>query len=270
MAAMAGESFWSWERSTAHYKAALIKIIAELFVLARIVPGEVPDTASQDIWNISLPRYAYRRALELLKPAESALRRLIIMGAHGKSFAPATAKDQPGKADAVGDTVSGQGGTLTDADSAPSDAPASEKSLRAPAFNIFDPLRQFTFRSFDSFEDYALWKAEQDANPLIIPPAGPRMAPVNALSLWRRIQAMHHAAENFDQYVTRYVRWRGQRKFKIAHQRPLKGRRPATLMRPGRAPGYIRKGKHEIHDLLRDVDNLAADSENPPKWRNSG
>jgi hypothetical protein len=260
---LAGESCWSWERSTAHYKAALIRIIAELFALARIVPGEVPDTASQDIWNISLPRYAYRLALELLKPAESALRRLIIMGAHGKSFVPGNVGDGN-----FGDTALN---SLSESPSLPGSAghELSAVSPKLPAFNIFDPLPQFTFRSFDSFEDYALWKAERDANPLIIPPAGLRMAPVNALSLWRRIQAMHHAVENFDQYVTRYVRWRGRRKFEIASQRPLKDRRPATLMCPGRAPGYIRKGKHEIHQLLRDVDNLAGDSENPPKWRNS-
>jgi hypothetical protein len=88
-AVMAGESYWSWERSTDHYKAVLIKIIAELFALARIVPGEVPHVASGSIWDLTLPRHAYRRALALLKPAESALRRLIIMGAHGKTFVPA-------------------------------------------------------------------------------------------------------------------------------------------------------------------------------------
>jgi hypothetical protein len=251
-----------FERHLARYTAALMTIIAELFKRARIVPGEVPDVASGEIWDISLPRYAYKRVLALLIPAESALRRLIVMGAFGKSFVPPLAKAAERRQ--FTSHPQGQQGSRN-ADGRVNCARSSQ-----PAFDMFDPVKTFTYRSFDSIEEFHLWKAQKDANPLVIPPADPRkrMDAVNALSLWRRIQGLNYAVENFDTYVWRYVRWRGRRKAELAAGRPLKGRRGKSLMRRSRPPGYIEKQGDEVHYLLRDVHSLAYDSE-LPKWENS-
>jgi hypothetical protein len=50
--------------------------------------------ASGSIWDITLPRYCWQKVLALLTPAESALRRLIIMAAHGKPIAPFVPEEQ--------------------------------------------------------------------------------------------------------------------------------------------------------------------------------
>jgi hypothetical protein len=76
---MSDEPCWSLEKCLVNYKGKLIVIVAELFRLARIVPGEVPDVASGSLWDITLPRYCWQKDLALLMPAESALRRLTIM-----------------------------------------------------------------------------------------------------------------------------------------------------------------------------------------------
>jgi hypothetical protein len=249
------------EASIALYKAKLMVILTQLFKLARIVPGEVHDP-KDDIWNISLPRYAWKKVLALLVPAESALRRLIVMGTFGKNFGDSLLNSS--KAVASKPTQSGELSKL-------SPKLLSPKTGRPPRFDMFDPRKTFTYLSFDTLEELQAWKAHKDANPLVIAPADPtkRMEPVKALSIWRRIQAMHHAMENFDGYVSRYGRWRAGRKAILAAGRPLHGKYATSLMRRSRPPGFVEKEGDDIHYLLRDVHLLAYDSE-LPKWENSG
>jgi hypothetical protein len=253
------------EVSIALYKAQLMVILTQLFKLARIVPGEVHDP-KDDIWNISLPRYAWKRVLELLVPAESALRRLIVMGTFGKSFEPGNFGDSLLNSSKIADTEPTQSEELSKL----SPKLLSPKTGRPPVFDMFDPRKTFSYLSFDTLEEFQAWKAHKDANPLVIAPADPakRMQPVKALSIWRRIQAMHHAMENFDDYVSRYGRWRAKRKAILAAGRPLRGKYATTLMRLSRPPGFVEKQGEEIHYLLRDVNALAYDSE-LPKWENS-
>jgi hypothetical protein len=281
---MTGEALWSMERCVANYKGKLIIIIAELFKLARIVPGEVPDVNSGGIWDISLPRYCWQKVLALLTPAESALRRLIIMAADGKTYVPETLELKPGKAkskDAAGNAAAvsgladapancGEGQTVSGEMAQAPSAAATPSSFRPPAFDMFDPLKKFGYCGFyDDDEWEALQAQKAAAGPLVIPEADPRkrMDPVNALSLWKRIQALHHAAENFGSYVTRYINWYARQRYQLKHNLKITGRKRLCLMRGGSIPGYVHKGKHEVHDLLLDVHNLAWDSLSPPKYR---
>jgi hypothetical protein len=261
------------EVSIALYKAKLMVILTQLFKLARIVPGEVHDP-KDDIWNISLPRYAWKTVMALLIPAESALRRLIVMGTFGKSFEPEPAEARHERAHAKDaadvDANPTQAGAQTLADRNEVPGAGASRSPRPPLFDMFDPLKTFSYISFDSIEEFHTWKAQKDANPLIVGPADPtkRMEPVGALSIWRRIHAMHHAMENFDDYVTRYGRWRAGRKAELKAKGFLNGKHATTLMRNSRPPGYVEKEGDDIHDILRDVHALAYDSE-LPKWENS-
>jgi hypothetical protein len=275
---MSGEALRSMEGCVVNYKAKLVLMIAELFKRARIAPGEVPDVASGEIWDISLPRYAYKYVLALLIPVESAMRRLIVMGAFGTSFVLDPLKAGSRQTHERKEAVAAEGAddapdSMTDAADASASASAhctSSAAPRPPVFDMFDPVKTFTYRSFDTIEEFDLWKAQKDANPLVIPPADPRkrMDAVKALSLWRRIQGLHHAMEHFDAYVSRYARWRGRRKAELAAGRALKGRYGKSLMRRSRPPGFVEKHGDEIHYLLRDVHTLAYDSE-LPKWENS-
>jgi hypothetical protein len=273
------------EKCVANYKAKLMVIIAELFRRARIVPGEVPNVNSGEIWDICLPRYAWHLVMDILQPAESALRRLIIMAAHGRTYMPETLELAPGKTrskDAAGNAAAvsgladapancGEGQTVSSGEMA--QAPSSTStpsSFHPPAFDMFDPLKKFGYCGFYDDDEWAALQAQKAAaGPLAIPEADPlkRMDPVNALSLWKRIQALHHAMESFDSYVTRYIRWKGLSRFQLKHNLKITGRKRLGLMRGGSVPGYVRKGKHDIHDVLRAVHILAWDSVSPPKYR---
>jgi hypothetical protein len=279
---MSDEPYWSMEKCVANYKSKLIIIIAELFRRARIVPGEVPNVSSGEIWDICLPRYAWRLVMDILQPAESALRRLIIMAAHGRTYVPETLELAPARTDGAaaagednfGDSLLNSPHTAAGSDEPPEgELGKLSPNLSAPAFDMFDPLKKFGYCGFyddDEWEALQAQKAaERAANPLIIPEADPlkRMDPVNALSLWKRIQALHHAMESFDSYVTRYIRWKGLSRFQLKHKLKITGRKRLGLMRGGSIPGYVRKGKHEVHDVLRDVHILAWDSVSPPKYR---
>jgi hypothetical protein len=278
---MSDEPCWSLEKCVVNYKAKLIVIIAELFRLARIVPGEVPDVASGSVWDITLPRYCWQKVLALLTPAESALRRLIIMAAHGKPIAPYVPEEQAAKTEvrevAGGELCEAMAQEIiigpAEAVSVPLDETAKDTaavSPRPPVFDMFDPMKKFGFCGFyDDDEWEALQAQKAAAGPLIIPKAdrSKRMDPVNALGLWKRIQALHHAAENFEACVARYISWYQRQRYQLKNNLKLTGRKRLGLMRGGYAPGYIRKGKHDIHGILRDVHNLAFECLSPLKDR---
>ena len=70
---------------------------------------------------------------------------------------------------------------------------------------MFDPMK--------SFEDH--WRPELDgAEPAKFPadlPEPLRLAPVGAISLWRRINALHGAVTNLKATTERYARWKARR-----------------------------------------------------------
>jgi hypothetical protein len=269
---MSVEPCWSLEKCVVNYKGKLLVIIAELFRLARIVPGEVPDVASGEIWDVSLPRYCWQKVLALLTPAESALRRLIIMAAHGKPIAPFVPDEQD-----FGEQDFGNFGDSL-LNSHPDCSPSSEAvrgelsklSPKFPKFDMFDPMKKFGYCGFyDDDEWEALQAKKAAAGPLIIPQAdrAKRMDPVNALGLWRRIQALHHAAQHFDGCVARYISWYQRQRYQLKNKLKVTGRKRLGLMRGGSIPGYIHKGEHEVHDLLGSVHILAWDCLSPSKYR---
>lgn len=61
-------------RAAEHYRLALLRVVAALFEMAGLAEDEAPAT---------LPRHLRNRLLRLLRPAESAARRLIVIAARG-------------------------------------------------------------------------------------------------------------------------------------------------------------------------------------------
>jgi hypothetical protein len=131
---------------------------------------------------------------------------------------------------------------------------------------MFDLMK--TFAKCHFFEDDAEWEAFQAeqaagraAHPLVVPKADrlKRMDPVNALGRWKRIQALHHAAENFDEYVLKYINWYACKRYQLKNNLNLTGRKRSGLMRGGSIPGYVEKGRHEVHGVLKSVHILARD-----------
>ena len=72
------DRIFDWAKAVERNRDILIRVVAQMFVMARIVPGELPASG---LLMTTLPSAVYRAVLLILRPAEAALRRLIIMAA---------------------------------------------------------------------------------------------------------------------------------------------------------------------------------------------
>jgi hypothetical protein len=236
-----------------HNRGKFIPIIALLFKLARIAPGERPELrpgARADAFMISLPLYVYAKVMELLVPAEAALRRLIIMVAHGLDFTPPAFRiPAPRK-----DIAAPEGGS-----GAP--APAAAPLVPAiPAFQMFDPIK--------TFEDYYRAEITGIARPFpgAFPPARAESEPVSAISLWRRIHALSGAFNDLPGMAKLYLTWKARSRHQRKHNLPSRPKR-VCILRPLYLRGFARRPKTDVHELLRECNIWAQEILNPPPWR---
>ena len=230
-----------WAKVTELNRAALLRIVMALFTLARIVPGERPELdpdAQTDPFMTTLPRYVWRMAMLILEPAEAAMRRLIIIAAQAYGL---KSKPKPSRP-------------------APVIIPGNGAAPRLPAFNMFDPRK-----TFEDFWRPELQGFEPDKFPAELPDPQ-RFAPVGAICLWRRINALHGAVTNLKASAQRYASWKARHQFAMANNLPLRPQR-SSLMRPGRAPGWRKEAKHEIQGVLRECHNLAVEILSPMRQR---
>jgi hypothetical protein len=72
-----------WTLAIARNRDALLRIVAGLYVLAGLTGGQIADV---------LPRAIYHAILRVLRPAESAVRRLIMIAARGLVLVPRAAR----------------------------------------------------------------------------------------------------------------------------------------------------------------------------------
>jgi hypothetical protein len=224
----------------------LIGIVATIFRMLRIEGDDAPER---------LPRRLHRAALRLLRPAESAARRLIVMAARGLAVdaAPA-ARPRPA------------GGVARTARAAP--APGGRRVFRR-TFQLHDPRKSFKERRRrrpgPRIMPYVallgpdphlvpLWSACQPvADPVPEPPPPPEDdGSIDASPLCRRLQALKAALDDVPRQARRLVRWQASR------ERQQKRRFIfATPMRPGLPPGYRRKPVHEVDHVLIECHALA-------------
>jgi hypothetical protein len=228
-----------WAGFAEHNRANLMRIVMELFVLARIAPGERPErdpAAASNPLMTTLPRYVYRAVMLILEPAEAAMRRLLIIAAQGLVL-----KAVPPRSAPIGIIAS-----------------KGDACAHMPSFNMFDPTKSF----------WDFWRTEMEgyvARPFPAElPEPQRFAPVNAVSMWRRINALHDAISDLPKAVRRFARWKARRNLAIKENRPIRPQR-LSPMRPGYAPGYRKKRLHEVDDILRECHGLAQEILTPPK-----
>lgn len=233
-------------------RGKLLAIIAQLFALARIKPGERPELdaeARTDVRMVSLPLYVCRKVMDLLVPAEAALRRLIIMAAHGLDFTPPSFRSP----------------ALGKSGARPEPEPAGPRARKAhprkpPAFQMFDPLKPFE----------AYYRAEitgvERPFPDAFAPARGQCEPVNAVSLWRRINALSEALGTLPHMARRYLVWRARRDHARSNNLPLRPRRICTLL-PRHPRGYQRNPVTDVHAVLKECNIFAWEILDPPPWR---
>ena len=223
-----------WDLAIKRNSKALKAIIEVLFALLGL---DGTDVASR------IPRSLHSAVLGVLRPAESAVRRLIVIAARSVEVKLAPSRPMPaGK-------IIGKGGG---------------NSL--PSFQLFDPRKRVTplrhrksTRLVPRIHFFgpdprvaALFPAPR---PVIEPPPPPD-GRVNATCLHRRLQALKAALENLPRQAKRLVRWQQRRK---ASPWP----KPTLPLRPGHPPGYRRKPIHEVDEVLTECDTLAWEAMKP-------
>ena len=199
-------------------RKALLTIIVALMASLGLVGGGRLTT---------LPFFLYHRALRILRPAESALRRLIMILAHEMKLRGF--KLRAARRDGLAEFL---------VFSRPN--PRGEPAL--PSFNLIDPLKIFGREAPDMDGFYS--GENSDA---------PDMSPVPAASLALRILALKNALENLPRQAKRLARWYEQRDLAYAQNLPHR----YSPMRPGPAPASCRRNRDEIDEVLLECHLLA-------------
>ena len=224
-----------WARAIERNSEALKGIVAELFAMLGLVGSAT---------RLRIPQPLHRAVLRVLWPAESAMRRLIVIAARGLVVKLAPSRPMPKG------SIIGKGGSSH------------------PSFQLFDPRKRFAelrqpgrrparnpprIHFFGSDPRVAaLWAAPMPAADPAPPPDGL----VNAARLSRRLQALKFAIEDLPRQARRLARWRVRRE----KAKTPKFRSP---LRPGHPPGYRRKPVHEVDEVLIECHGLACDAMKP-------
>ena len=222
-----------WARAIERNSEALTGIVEALFAMLGLA-GEA--TVSR------IPPPLHRAVLAVLRPAEAAVRRLVVIAAQGLVVKVAPSRPMPSG-------PIGQGG-----------------GSRRPSFQLFDPRKNFAAPHRRAFARIAprihlfgsdprvaaLWAAR----PPAADPAPPPDGLVNAQHLSRRLQALKLALEDLPRQARRLARWRLRRE--TAPSPKFK-----SPLRPGHPPGHRRKPVHEVDEVLIECHGLARDAMRP-------
>ena len=220
----------NWEHAIKRNSEVLAGIVETLFVMLGLV-GEA--TVSRISWP------AYRAVLRVLRPAESCLRRLIVVAARGLVIAPVASRPKTARA-----------------------IKPSKRGISRPSFQLFDPQPRIVFprRRNPKRAVPRIHFFNTDGEFITIgPPIRPARAParaksadgmVNAARVIRRLEALESALADLPRQAKRLVRWR---------MREEKSENPSfkTPLRPGRPPGSRRRAVHLVDELLDECQWLA-------------
>ena len=211
-----------WDRAIQRNSEALKTIVAALFAMLGDATVE------------RLPRELYRAVLGILRPAESALRRLIVIAARGMIAKPTPARPMP-----KGLVIRSTGSRLS--------------------FQLFDRRKRFTFQRKRRSGPRVLPRIHFfDPGGTLIqsaPPPPPAPPPddgtVQARRLLLRLHAFKRALEDLPREARRLVRLRARRE-------KMRGVFFASPLRPGRPPGYRKIPLHDVHRVLADCHGLVS------------
>ena len=222
-----------WARAIERNSEALKGIVEVLFAMLGLAGT---DTVGR------IPQPLHCAVLRLLRPAESALRRLIVIAARGLVVKAAPSRSMPAG------PIIGKGGNSR------------------PPFQLFDPRKNFALTHRRTFARIAprihffgndprvaaLFPAPRPAAELPPPPDGL----VSAARLARRLLALKSALDDLPRQAKRLVRWQQRRKAAPSHKF-------LSPLRPGHPPGYRRKPVHEVDEVLIECHGLACDAMRP-------
>jgi hypothetical protein len=219
---------------------------------------------------LTLPRNLHRAIAKLLRPAEAAVRRLIIVAARGLVITLPPARPRKPQPKPMEPLLRGFGIAVTlsreDLRRAAAARRAAEIRAARPkkfCLPLFDPLRPWSVRPWPAAADGA-----SSGMPFRRLPAND---PLDATRIALRLQALVAALDDLPGQARRFALWRARAAEAIAKdaQRrdagivPFKRTgKPARFQRiwplkPGRPPGWRPKSTHEVQDVLEVVHGLA-------------
>jgi hypothetical protein len=218
---------FDWDGAVKRNSEALSGIIAALFAMLGL-DGEA--TVSR------IPKPLHRAVLLVLRPAESAVRRLIIVASRGLVVKVSPSRPMP-----KGTIIRKGGGS------------------RLPAFQLYDTRKYFAelhphrVKYAKNPPHVHFWPFDTLQPP---PPAPVSDGLVNAERLGRRLLALKSALDDLPRQSRRMARWRVRRE---AMKSPL-FRSP---LRPGHAPGRRKRHIHPIDEILDNCHWLAWEALKP-------
>lgn len=221
----------------------------------------------------TLPRHLHRAILRLLRPAESAVRRLVIVMARGLVVTLAPPRPRKSAPAPTFLSISGGTGILMPRGSMPGARPGP----RMLALPLLDPLRPFRPRPRRPAPNgIPRISLPGVTAPFPVVPRRPPASddPLNATRLALRLQALGAALDDLPGQARRFARWRAARaasrdavgaqskKHDAAGAQGRKQRARRTWpLRPGRPPGQhpASQRTHEVYEILHDLHGLAFD-----------
>ncbi len=221
-----GGLIMDWARAIERNSIALRSIVDGLFAMLGLA-GEVAVEA--------LPEGIYRAVLRVLGPAESAVRRLVVIAARGLVVKPGPSRPMPKL------PIGGPGGTR-------------------PGFRLFDPVRGFA-------------PDHERTTPMVLPrihifghdprvaalwaarpaPIQPSNEHAKGQRLIMRLKGLKLALDDLPRQARRLARWRMKRE-------GLHGQTFKSPLRPGPPPGHRRNKVHDVDFILAECHGLARDA----------
>jgi hypothetical protein len=217
-----------WDRAIERNSEALKAIVAGLIAMLGLAGGA---TVAR------IPRPLRRAVLGVLRPAESALRRLIVIAARDLKAKPAHARPMP-----RGLIIRSGGNRL--------------------AFQLFDRRKRFASRRQESgpsaLPRIHIFGSDPRLAPLKSAPPAPAAPPpddgqIDGRRLSLRLAAIKHALDDLPREARRLVRLRTKRAAKP-------GVRFTSPLRPGRPPGSRRIPVRDVDRVLAECHSLACDA----------
>ncbi len=219
----------AWNAAFARNTEALKAILAQLLGLLTIHGGTEA---------LKVPRAVHATILRVLRPAESALRRLIVIAARDVKVTAPHARAKP-------------------AQPIPKQRNARNRASRQ-SFQLFDPRKRFGQRrvTYASIVPRVSFIApDPPFTPLAARPPEPQRISepepgkdIGARRLCLRLKAIAAALENVPHQAKRLVRWQARRENKKIF---------IAALRPGRPPGHRSVPSHSIDFILAECHKFA-------------
>jgi hypothetical protein len=215
-----------WKDAIARNSVVLAGMVAQLWALLEVFGGA--DTAR-------VPRAIHTTIMRVLRPAEAAVRRLIVIEARDLTLEP-----EPPR--------------LPFPQIPPRKVP--RKPAQRMAFQLFDPRKQLRHAVKYTTLTPRIYMISKDApfSPLSLPPQQqpdrPHIATaaerlINARRLVLRLKAITSALDDLPHQAKRLARWQHKRQIQ---KRP----RFSAPLRPGRPPGHRDRHLDEIDHILAE------------------